>query len=250
MNSILKPLKSESLKEVFISRFEDLILTGTIAIGEKLPPERELAFQLGVSRPVVHEGLVELAARGLVTMKPRVGTMVNDFRKQGSLSILESLFSFRRMNLDPAFVRSLIEIRTVMEVETSRMAAQNRTSEQIGSFHDILLKEEAAGDKNIDENTRLDFEFHHLVSLASGNLVYPLLINSLKPVYTTLTSLFFADPNVVPETRSFHKELVGAIEKKDTELSIATMTRMLAHGEQNLKRLLSGPEKAKRGGRE
>src|SRR5512137_2428558 len=84
MKEILKPLKADSLVEVFISRFENLILTGKIAIGQKLPSERELALQLGVSRPVVHEGLVDLAAKGLVTMKPRVGTMVNDYRKEGS----------------------------------------------------------------------------------------------------------------------------------------------------------------------
>ena len=63
MNSMLKPLKAESLKEVFISRFEDLILTGKLAIGQRLPPERELAVQLGVSRPVVHEGLLDLQLR-------------------------------------------------------------------------------------------------------------------------------------------------------------------------------------------
>ena len=51
MKDILKPLKADSLVEVFISRFEDLILTGKVAIGQKLPSERELALQLGVSRP-------------------------------------------------------------------------------------------------------------------------------------------------------------------------------------------------------
>ena len=95
MNSMLKPLKAESLKEVFISRFEDLILTGKLAIGQRLPPERELAVQLGVSRPVVHEGLLDLSVKGLVTMKPRAGTVVNDYRKEGSLFMLESIFNFR-----------------------------------------------------------------------------------------------------------------------------------------------------------
>ena len=82
MQDMLKPLKTESLKEVFISRFENLILTGRLAIGQKLPPERELALQLGVSRPVVHEGLVELAAKGLVKLKPRAGAVVNDYRME------------------------------------------------------------------------------------------------------------------------------------------------------------------------
>ncbi|MFA6032330.1 MAG: GntR family transcriptional regulator, partial [Myxococcota bacterium] len=91
MIELLAPLKAESLKEVFISRFEGLILSGQLATGQKLPSERELAMTLGVSRPVVHEGLVDLAAKGLVSMKPRVGAFVNDFRREGSITLLSSL---------------------------------------------------------------------------------------------------------------------------------------------------------------
>jgi len=63
MQELLKPIRTESLKDVFISRFEELILSGSFPVGQKLPSERELALQLGVSRPVVHEGLVDLAAK-------------------------------------------------------------------------------------------------------------------------------------------------------------------------------------------
>lgn len=52
MRDLLEPIKSDSLVDVFIQRFEALILSGKITIGERLPSERELAIQLGVSRPV------------------------------------------------------------------------------------------------------------------------------------------------------------------------------------------------------
>ncbi len=58
MQELFEPIRTESLKDVFIRRFEDLILSGKFPVGQKLPSERELALQLGVSRPVVHEGLV------------------------------------------------------------------------------------------------------------------------------------------------------------------------------------------------
>ena len=73
MEALLTPIKTESLKDVFVLRFEELILSGKFGIGQKLPSERELALQLGVSRPVVHEGLVELSSRGLVTLTPPRG---------------------------------------------------------------------------------------------------------------------------------------------------------------------------------
>ena len=55
MQELLKPIRNESLKEIFIKRFEELIISGKFSVGQKLPSERELALQLGVSHPVVHD---------------------------------------------------------------------------------------------------------------------------------------------------------------------------------------------------
>ena len=238
MKDMLKPLKAESLKDVFISRFEDLILTGKIAIGDKLPSERELALQLGVSRPVVHEGLVDLAAKGLVTMRPRVGTIVNDYRKEGSLAILNSLINYHQGGLEPALLESLLQTRFLIEMETARLASINRTEEQLRSLQDILASEQSQKRHDIEEMTRLDFEFHHTIGMASGNLIYPLLMNSFKTVYMNFTSLFFSDPDVIPITLGFHTRIVGAITDKDTARTVQTTREMLDHGEGHLKSLL------------
>ncbi|HOI11649.1 MAG TPA: winged helix-turn-helix domain-containing protein, partial [Myxococcota bacterium] len=56
----LEPLRAVRLKDAFLERFERLILSGELAPGDRLPPERDLAVRLGVSRPVVHEALLEL----------------------------------------------------------------------------------------------------------------------------------------------------------------------------------------------
>jgi len=239
MKGLLKPLKAESLKEVFITRFEDLILTGNIAIGQKLPPERELALQLGVSRPVVHEGLVELAAKGLVTLKPRVGTIVNDYRREGSLAILNSLINYSSGSLEPELLDSLLQTRVLIEIETTRLASIFRSEDHLKEFQKILLLEDSLPPDNIDEITSVDFAFHHLIGLASGNLVYPLLINSFKPVYMNFTSLFFTEPAMVPVTLAFHRKLVGAISAKDEKRSVEIMREILDHGEKHLRSVVS-----------
>ena len=240
MKDILKPLKADSLVEVFISRFEDLILTGKVAMGQKLPSERELALQLGVSRPVVHEGLIDLAAKGLVTMKPRVGTVVNDYRREGSLAILNSIINYQQGGLDEQLLSSLLAIRELVETETTRLAAQNRTEEHLKELHAIVQAEEKAPSQDLKTITRLDFSFHHAIGMASGNLIYPLLINSFKPVYMNFTGLFFSDAAMVPETIRFHRRLVSAIEDKDAAQAGSIMRDTLAHGERNLRRILAG----------
>jgi GntR family transcriptional regulator, transcriptional repressor for pyruvate dehydrogenase complex len=243
MKDILKPLHSDSLVEVFITRFEDLILTGKIAIGQKLPSERELALQLGVSRPVVHEGLVDLAAKGLVTMKPRVGTMVNDYRKEGSLSILNSIINYQQGSLDEDLLESLLATRLLVETENTRLAAANRTEEHLKEFRVILEAEEATGPKDVKKITALDFSFHHTIGMASGNVIYPLLINSFKPVYMNFTAVFFSEPANVMETIRFHRRLVDAITEKNAERAVNIMMETLHHGEKHLRTILNQPKR-------
>jgi GntR family transcriptional repressor for pyruvate dehydrogenase complex len=244
MQELLKPIRIESLKDAFIRRFEKLILSGAFPIGQKLPSERELALQLSVSRPVVHEGLVDLAAKGLVTLIPRVGTIINDYRKEGSLSLLTSLVNYHQGDLEPELFTSLLEMRLLFEVETARLAALHRTQDQLKSLRRLLQQEEATHHQDAGGISALDFDFHHLVALASGNHVYPLLLNSFKNCYLNLAGQFFSDATVVTEVFVFHEALVNALEDKDAENSAKIMKRMLNHGTEHLKRAESSKLKA------
>lgn len=234
MQELLKPIRTESLKDVFIRRFEDLILSGKFPIGQKLPSERELALQLAVSRPVVHEGLVDLAAKGLVSMIPRVGTIVNDYRQEGSLSILTSLVNYNQGNLEPGLLFSLLEMRLLFEVETARLAALHHNREQLDSLYTLLQKEDTLNYQNVEAICELDFDFHHLIALASGNNIYPLLLNSFKHCYANLAGQFFSDPTVVPVVFDFHKKMVKAIHDKNETSAARIMKQMLSHGAEQL----------------
>jgi GntR family transcriptional repressor for pyruvate dehydrogenase complex len=236
MQEHLKPIRTESLKDIFIRRFEDLILSGKFPIGQKLPSERELALQLGVSRPVVHEGLVDLAAKGLVTLIPRIGTIVNDYRKEGSLSILTSLVNYHEGNLEPGLLDSLLEMRLLFEVETARLAALHRIRKQLDSLCTLLRKEDTINHQDVEAICELDFDFHHLIALASGNHIYPLLLNSFKHCYTNFAGQFFSDPAVVPVVFDFHKKMVKALKDKDEKSAARIMERMLSHGAEHLSR--------------
>jgi DNA-binding FadR family transcriptional regulator len=234
MQELLTPIRTESLKDVFIRRFEELILSGKFPIGQKLPSERELALQLGVSRPVVHEGLVDLAAKGMVTMIPRVGTLVNDYRREGSLSILTSLVNYHRGNLEPGLLGSLLEMRLLFEIETARLAALHRSRDQLDGLYSLLRKEDTVNRQDVEAICELDFDLHHLIALSSGNHVYPLLLNSFKHCYFNLAGQFFANPSVVPAVFDLHKKMVNAIKNKNEKLAARIMEQMLNHGAETL----------------
>lgn len=239
MQKLLEPLKTESLVDIFIRRFEELILSGRISIGDKLPSERELAVQLGVSRSVVHEGLIELESRGLVRMKPRSGSVVNDYRRNGSLTLLNSLVRYSRGTLGPDLLESMLNMRMLFESETAALAAVNRMDEHIAELKNIVSLEKRTDRSEIDKISSLDFEFHLLVAISSGNLVYPLILNSFKEVYTNLTREFFSESSLVDFVFDHHEKLLRAIEKKDEKASVRIMKAIIAHGEAHLKKSLT-----------
>jgi GntR family transcriptional repressor for pyruvate dehydrogenase complex len=235
----LDPVKTDSLKEICIKRFEGLILSGAFAAGEKLPPERELAKRLGVSRPVVHEALVDIAAKGLVTITPRKGAMVNDFRRQGSVALLVSLLEYHDGKLDAKLLDGLLTMRLLVEIENVRLAVRHRTDVQLQEFDDLLHQEAVVDRADIEKITHLDFEFHLILAIATDNLLYPLLLNSFKPVYTNLSGQFFKDSAVVDVVFDFHKQIVAAIADQDETLAADLMHQMLSHGEERLREMVA-----------
>ncbi|MBL0716383.1 MAG: FadR family transcriptional regulator [Desulfosarcina sp.] len=237
MQELLAPLQNPSLKDVFIERFEELILSGQLKIGQKLPSERELALQLGVSRPVVHNGLVDLEAKGLVTLIPRVGAVVNDYRREGSLALLNSLVTYQKGRLETELQTSLLDVRRIFEVETARLAALHREDAHLNALQEVLEEEMQIRREAVARIAALDFRFHHLLTLASGNRIYPLLINSFKPVYLNLVAQFFQNPAVVKTVHAFHRKLFQAIDNRDEAAAVAVMQRMLLHGADHLQKV-------------
>jgi len=234
MKHLLEPLQSPSLPEVFIARFEELILSGRLAIGERLPSERELAIQLGVSRPIVHQGLVELAARGLVTLKPRVGAVVSDYRRDGSLALLSSLLIHRGSELEPRLLDGMLAMRRLIEVEAAKLAARQRRKEDLQELRALLEREAATERTDVPAVTDVDFDFHHQVALASGNIVYPMLIKSCESAYKSLSERFFAAGPMAELVFSQHAQLVEAISRRQAGRAATIMDRLLKHGRAEL----------------
>jgi GntR family transcriptional regulator, transcriptional repressor for pyruvate dehydrogenase complex len=238
MQISVQPVNVPSIKEACITQLETLILSGELQMGERLPSERELAAQLAVSRPILHEALVDLEAKGLLSIIPRRGAFINDFRRSGSLAILSSLMNYHDNNLEANFSRSLIEMRFLVEIETARLAAKNRTQAHLDEFTQIIHAESQTPCSDIQSLIDLDFAFHHLVAIASGNLLYPLILNSFRAVYTSLTGQFFqnnCNNNILQSVHQYHQRLVQAIHDQSSVNSVQLMIEMLKHGEIYLK---------------
>jgi DNA-binding FadR family transcriptional regulator len=167
-------------------------------------------------------------------MKSRVGAVVNDFRREGSITLLNSLLNYHEGRLSPEILEGMLAMRRLIETETARLAARNRSEAQLDEIRDLVKEEASLKPEDIGNMKELDFRFHHLIAMASGNVIYPLFLNSLKEVYTNLSGAFFADAKVVPAVTDFHGKMFKALVKKDAKASMNIMKQILDHGEERL----------------
>lgn len=238
------PLNPRSLKDEFIERFESLILSGRFSPGERVPSERELGAMFGVSRPVVHEGLRALESRGLVTIESRKGVRVNDYRREGSIEMLLSILNYSGGRLSPELFDGVLEMRLLFETETARLAALRRDAAQLAAIMDIVDRERAMAASGTGYQAHavsaIDYEFHLSVAIASGNQIYPLLMNSFRRIYKSILDLFYSDPLVIPRVFEFHRTLAKAIADGNQDRAGKAMKDILGFGETNLRRILLG----------
>lgn len=181
-------LSAPSLKDLFVRQIQSKILSGELPVGTRLPPERELARQMQVSRAVVNGGTAELARQGFLTVSPRVGTVVADYRRSGNIETLLAIMDFQGQTLGREEIVSLLQVRRALEhlaVELAIVHASDQELKDLGHILDRLSLTEQSG-----EASRLAYEFHHELMLLSGNTILPLLYCSCRGPILSLWNQF------------------------------------------------------------
>lgn len=176
-------LSSPSLRDLFVEQLEHLILSGKLKIGEKLPPERQLAEMMQVSRAVVNGGLSDLERKGFLIVKPRIGTFVADYRRKGTLDTLLAIMKYNGGRLRNEEIRSILEVRIALDTLAAQLCINRISDEEIE-----LLKEKTERIRDassIAEASSAAFEFQHEFALLSHNTLIPLIFQSFRtPVFT------------------------------------------------------------------
>ena len=183
-------LISPSLKELFISNIEAKILSGELPVGQKLPPERQLAQSMGVSRAVVNSGIVELENRGFLDVRPRVGTFVADYRRAGTMETLKSIMTYNRGRLRNEEIRSILEVRDALD----KLAVADIIP-HVTELDNMLLLEKVEASRQARDNRQAAeaaFAFQHELAMLSGNTLLPLIFRSFYSSVLVLWERFCA----------------------------------------------------------
>lgn len=183
-----RKIASPSLKELFVEQLEHMILSGNLAIGEKLPSERQLAETMQVSRGVVNSGLAELEKKGFLEIHPRSGTYVSDYRNKGTLETLISIMNYNGGRLRRDEIRSILEVRIALDTLAVELCIDRVTDEEISLMHDHVEKIRTAD--SIQEAVEGAYAFQNVLAFFSGNTLIPLIFHSFKAPVTTLWDRF------------------------------------------------------------
>lgn len=158
------------------------VLCGRYAPGERLPGQRALAADLGVTMSSLREALKRLEQMGLVDVRHGDAMRVRDWREHGGLDVLAHLV-FRGGALDGGVLGAVLEARTLMLRELGGLAAQRRDAAAAERLTGIAAT--VAGCATAAEAALVDFAFFTEVAQAAGNVVFVLILNAIRDVYFT-----------------------------------------------------------------
>ena len=207
-----------SLTDLFVQQIENMILSGELAVGEQLPPARELSIRMGVSRPVISAGLVELEKLGFVEVRPRQGVYVCDYRRKGTMETLVAIMRYNGGALRQNEVRSLLETRETMESLCVKLVCERVNTGELEQLSPILDSIRDA--KDPEEAAEQTFLFYHELAVLSGNVLMPLLYHSFHPQGVYLWSLY-CKRSGIQKLYQIKLRLYSALLNRDVDSALA-----------------------------
>ena len=191
------------------------ILSGELAPGDKLPPEVALAEELSVHRFTVREAMNKLEELRLIERRPRVGTVVLDYRDNAGLEVVEYLAVSPDGMVDTTVLAGLLEFARMLTKELAGLAAERRSDDDLARL--TLTVAKMQGEKNLSKLLWLDFEFNLELAQAAHNIVPRLLLNSVRGLlekYTPYLETLWVSPGSITEG---YEHVVDAIRRRDRE---------------------------------
>lgn len=211
-NPIQKPA------EIVEKRLLDAILSGHFAVNSYLPGERDLAAQVGVTRPTLREAMQRLARDGWLDIQQGKPTRVRDYWQEGNMGVLSMLAQMPSQQT-PDFVAHLLEIRVLLAPTYTRQAMEQASSEIAA-----LLSKYADLEETSAAFASADWELHFLLTQRAPNPIFRLLLNSFQDLYQVMGEHYFATAESRKRSRAYYAELLNYA-KKGAYLKAETLTR-------------------------
>lgn len=173
-----KRIDAPSIKELFLSQIEEMILSGELKPGDHLPPERELADTMGISKTIVHEGIRELVRIGFLDVVSRKGVYVADYTSTGNLDTLFAIIRYRGGMPDTKMLISLLDTRLYLECPAIANLALQQNPIHIKKLEQLQENVRQAISSDIATFATALFTYRKTIVSLTGNCISPLIMNA------------------------------------------------------------------------
>jgi len=213
--------RREKVPRAILEHFHCLITNGRLKWGERLPPEKEMAQSLGVSRASLREAVHLLGALGILDVRHGVGT----FLVSSPTNLLVHPVRWA-LTAEAQPVRQLLEARRVLEKSVAGLAAERATQKDLASLRRSLdeMRNAATHDAYIDA----DVEFHISLAHAAGNAVLLQMMTSIRSLLYDVISRGTHDPTALASAIHHHEAILTAVRARDAASAEAAMDRHIA----------------------
>jgi DNA-binding FadR family transcriptional regulator len=221
------PLERSNLPEQVFRQLVAAVLDGRYEPGERLPPQRALAQDLGVNMASLREGIKRLEQLRLVEVRHGDAMRVTDWKVSAGLDVLAHAVA-----VDPALTKALFEARRLLLVEAARLAAQRRTDGHVKALDNLVDGIANAPDDAAAQMA--DLMFMATVIDASDNLVFSLILNSIRELYLSNLERFRPLVTDRQELLPLYRRAATAIANGDETRAASAIEKLAAAQERRM----------------
>ncbi|MBA1334479.1 MAG: hypothetical protein HPY66_2328 [Firmicutes bacterium] len=228
------PVKSKKMYMLVAEQIESLIKEGKIKAGDRLPSERDMASQFGISRATIREALTALEMQGLIESRTGSGTFVCE--KPESWETGDIILEDMDKGISPF---ELFEARIVIEPDLARLAAQRSTNEEIEELSAILKRAEALSDEDYIGYENIDREFHLMIAKIADNEVLLKIEESINNermgvLWGNLKRKSLQQHGRIQQYKTDHRNIFDAIRERNPGKAEREMRKHLLTVKQNI----------------
>ena len=224
-----------ALTDEAIGKIKEMITSGRVRPGEKLPREADLAAELGLSRNSLREAVKALSLINVLDVRQGDGTYATSLAPSLLLEALSFIVDFHRDDT----VLEFLEVRRILEPAATGLAALRMTQEQKDSLGKVL--DAVTVDSPVDDFVATDLEFHKEIALGSGNTVLASLVDNMSlPTVRARVWRGMTQPRAQERTLAEHRAIYQAIVAGDADLARSWATVHISGIESWLRTTLTG----------
>jgi DNA-binding FadR family transcriptional regulator len=219
---IARPTRT-SVTDDAITRIRHMILTGELVPGDRLPPEADLAAELGLSRTSLREAVRALTLLGVIDTRQGDGSYITGLGPELLLGAIGLAVDLQREDAIP----HLVAVRRILEPSATSLAATRITAAELENVRSFIPPSVRAAQTG--EHIELDWQFHHAIAAASGNPLLAVLLDGLAaPTLRARVWRGMSVPGVLESTLNEHRSIADALEAGDAALAAAAATVHIA----------------------